>query len=341
MTFLRFFLFPLAIIYSIITSARNFLFDIGVFSSTKYRQPTIGVGNLSVGGTGKSVCVDYLASLLKTKSPVAILSRGYGRATKGYIEATDKSTFRDIGDEPKMFKLKHPTVRVAVAERRRLGMKTLLETAEENTVFVWDDCYQHRWASPKMMFLLTPFDHLFVEDYHLPMGNLRERRRGKKRADVVIVTKSPKELTNQKKKEIAQKLKLCSTQYLFFSHIRYSNKIKSLKQSFSLDELKQTPFILVTGISNPLPLLNHLRLIKPEFKHLQYADHHPFSKKDIRKIEKQAKGQIILTTEKDFVRLSALLNAEQLFYLSIEMDFDIEDKKQLDKIIFETISKPS
>lgn len=336
MAFFRIFLFPFAIVYSIITRIRNFFFDIGFFSSVKYSQPTIGVGNLSTGGTGKSVCVDYLVSLLKDKTPVSILSRGYGRVTKGYIEASDKSTFRDIGDEPKMFKLKHPTVRVAVAERRRLGMKILLKKTKKSNVFVWDDCYQHRWVSPKTMILLTPFGQLFVEDYHIPMGNLREYRSGKKRADVVIVTKCPKDLTNQKKVEVAQKLKLSPSQHLFFSHIRYSNEIKSIKKSFPLDKLKNNSFILVTGISNPLPLLNYLRLIKTDFKHLEFANHHPFSKKDIHKIKKQAKGKIILTTEKDFVRLFPLFNQEQLFYLEIEMDFDPKDKKRFDDIVLRT-----
>ena len=197
MNFLRFFLFPLAILYSSITSLRNLFFDLGIFTSRKYKNPTIGVGNLSVGGTGKSVCVDYVVSLVKKNNEVAILSRGYGRLTKGYVEAKKTSTFKEIGDEPLMLYRKHPEARVAVAERRRLGMKNLLKKAKADTVFLWDDCFQHRWVSPDLMILLTSFEHLFVNDYHLPVGSLRELSSGKKRADVVIVTKCPTKLTKQ------------------------------------------------------------------------------------------------------------------------------------------------
>ena len=254
MIFLRFFLFPFAILYGIITSLRNLFFDVGLFSSKKYVNSTIGIGNLSTGGTGKSVCVDYIVSLIKDKKPVAVLSRGYGRLTKGFVEASTESTFKEIGDEPMMLFTKHPELKVAVAERRRLGMDNMLKSTTDNTVFVWDDCFQHRWVTPDLMILLTSYDHLFVNDFHLPVGNLRELSSGKKRGDVVIVTKCPTNITEQNKKEISSKLQLADTQHLFFSGIGYAKNIKSIELTFPINKIENLPFLLVTGIADPKPL---------------------------------------------------------------------------------------
>ena len=339
MNFLRFFLFPLAILYSSITSLRNLFFDLGIFTSRKYKNPTIGVGNLSVGGTGKSVCVDYVVSLVKKNHEVAILSRGYGRLTKGYFEAKNTSTFKEIGDEPLMLYRKHPEVRVAVAERRRLGMEKLLKEAKPNTVFVWDDCFQHRWVSPGLMILLTSFEHLFVNDYHLPVGRLRELSSGKKRADVVIVTKCPTKLTKQNKAQITQKLQLAKTQQLFFSKIGYADQIRNQERTFPIDKIENVPFVLITGIADPKPLLYYLNAVGAQFEHLQFADHHLFVDKDIEKIKSRANGRMILTTEKDFVRLAPIIKSDLLFYLGIEMKMNASDKKQLDQILMDASNK--
>lgn len=339
MNFLRFFLFPLAILYSSITSLRNLFFDLGIFTSRKYKNPTIGVGNLSVGGTGKSVCVDYVVSLVKKNHEVAILSRGYGRLTKGYFEAKNTSTFKEIGDEPLMFYRKHPEVRVAVAERRRLGMGNLLKKAKPNTVFVWDDCFQHRWVSPDLMILLTSFDHLFVNDYHLPVGSLRELSSGKKRADVVIITKCPTKLTKQDKAQITQKLQLAKTQQLFFAKIGYADQIRNQKRTFPIDKIENVPFVLITGIADPKPFLYYLNAIGGQFEHLQFADHHLFTDKDIEKIKSRANGRMILTTEKDFVRLAPIIQSDLLFYLGIEMKMNAPDQKQLDQILMNASNK--
>ena len=336
MNFLRFFLFPLAILYSSITSLRNLFFDLGIFTSRKYKNPTIGVGNLSVGGTGKSVCVDYVVSLVKKNNEVAILSRGYGRLTNGYVEAKEVSTYKELGDEPIMLYRKHPEVRVAVAERRRLGMENLLKKAKLDTVFVWDDCFQHRWVSPDLMILLTSFEHLFVNDYHLPVGSLRELSSGKKRADVVIVTKCPTKLTKQSKVQITQKLQLAKTQQLFFAKIGYADQIRNQERTFPIDKIENVPFVLVTGIADPKPLLYYLKAIGGQFEHLQFADHHLFTSKDIEKIKSRANGRMLLTTEKDFVRLAPMIESDLLFYLGIEMKMDASDQKQLDQILMDT-----
>ena len=211
MTFFRLFLFPFAVLYSMLTSFRNFLFDVKIFRSVGYENPTLGIGNLSVGGTGKSVCVDYVVSILKQNHSITILSRGYGRTSKGFVEVSGKSTSEDVGDEPLMLSLKHPEARVAVAEKRRVGMGQLLKDSKKDDIFVWDDCFQHRWVNPRLMILLTSYKHLFVDDLHLPMGNLRELSSGKKRADVVIITKCSKNMSVEERKKIIQKLGLLKT----------------------------------------------------------------------------------------------------------------------------------
>lgn len=339
MNFLRFFLFPLAIPYSIITGLRNVFFDWGIFTSKKYKNPTIGVGNLSAGGTGKSVCVDYIVSLLEEEYPMAVLSRGYGRKTKGYVEASESSTFRDIGDEPKMLKRRHPNAVVAVAESRRLGMKNLLEIVKPKTVFVWDDCYQHRWVSPDLMILLTPYHKLFVDDYHLPVGNLRELSVGKKRADVVIVTKCPSRLSVHEKNKISQKLQLAETQNLFFAKIGYSELIRNDERTFPIDRIENIPFVLVTGIADPRPLVYFLKSVGAQFDHIKFPDHHVFTKKDVKRMEDLANGRMILTTEKDYVRLASVIKSELLFYLDIEMQMSKSDQMQLDQILWNASSK--
>ena len=336
MIFFRFFLFPFAFLYSIITSLRNLFFDVGLFSSKKYENPTIGVGNLSTGGTGKSVCVDYIISLIKDKKPVAVLSRGYGRLTKGFVEASTESTFKEIGDEPMMLFTKHPELKVAVAERRRLGMNNMLKSATDDTVFVWDDCFQHRWVTPDLMILLTSYDHLFVNDFHLPVGNLRELSSGKKRGDVVIVTKCPTNITEQNKKEISSKLQLADTQHLFFAGIGYAKNIKNTERTFPINKIENLPFLLVTGIADPTPLLYYLKAIGGEFEHLQFPDHHLFTEKDIRQIKQRSNGSLLLTTEKDFIRLNTVIDSNLLFYLEIEMKLNKEDEEKLNQIILST-----
>ncbi|MCH1539152.1 MAG: tetraacyldisaccharide 4'-kinase [Flavobacteriaceae bacterium] len=339
MTFLRYFLFPLAIVYSSVTSLRNLFFDLGIFSSKTYSNPTIGVGNLSVGGTGKSVCVDYIVSLLKEDKPLAVLSRGYGRLSKGFLEADQNSTFKSIGDEPMMLYSKHPDVRVAVSERRRRGMENLLKTSDSETVFVWDDCMQHRWVSPDLMILLTSHDHLFVDDFHLPVGNLRELSSGKKRADVIIVTKCPTQIDQKSKDRIESKLQLAKTQHLFFAHIGYSDLIRNKERTFPIDKIENIPFLLVTGIADPKPLLYYLRAIGGQFEHMEFKDHHLFTEKDIEHIKKRSNGSLILTTEKDFARLNTIIDSNLLFYISIEMKLDEKDQDHLNRILIENSTK--
>ena len=333
MTFFRLFLFPFAILYSTLTTFRNFLFDVKILKSVGYENPTIGIGNLSVGGTGKSVCVDYVVSFLKQNHSIAILSRGYGRTSKGFMEVSDKSTAEDVGDEPLMLSLKHPEARVVVAEKRRLGMDQLLKDSKKDNVFVWDDCFQHRWVNSSLMILLTSYKHLFVDDLHLPVGNLRELSSGKKRADVVIVTKCPKNMIVEERKKITQKLELSNTQYLFFSRIKYSDHIKSVDRSLPVSNLVKLPFLLVTGISDPTPLKKYLEGIGCKFEHFKFSDHHNFTRKDAKRINNKSNNRMILTTEKDFVRLNPILLSDVLFYLQIEMELFDEDKEPFNKLL--------
>ena len=202
---LNFLLYPLSLLYWFYTSFRNFLFDLGIIDSIVYKVPTIGIGNLSTGGTGKSIVVDYIIEKHKSKNKITTLSRGYNRNTKGFIQASKNSSAYDIGDEPFQFFSKHPEINVVVCEDRRKGMNIILKNLPNTDLCIWDDVFQHRKITPTLSILTTPFDDLFIEDKILPVGRLREPIKNAKRTDIIMVTKSPEELSQAKLLEI-QKL---------------------------------------------------------------------------------------------------------------------------------------
>lgn len=320
MKLLRLLLFPLMPLYYFATWVRNKWFDLGLLRSTSYEVPIVCVGNLSTGGTGKTPMVEYLIRLLNTEYRVAVLSRGYGRKTKGFVLASESKTHLEIGDEPLQYHSKYTNITVAVDEKRAHGIDNLLQMDVPPEVVILDDAFQHRYVSAQLTILLTSYQQPFYNDLILPTGNLREPRLGYKRADVIVVTKCPDTLSDKEKRSIISKIKPLKNQTVFFSKIKYSNQVVDGKGNIhSLESLN--PFTLVTGIANPNPLVAYLNHKNLKFDHIRFADHYNFRPKDFETLA--AKGTI-LTTEKDFVRLrdSSLLRTNKVYYLPIEFALD-------------------
>ena len=229
MKFIRFILFPIVPIYYLVTWLRNKFYDTGIMSSKSYNIPVICVGNLSTGGTGKTPMIEYLIRLLKDEKPLATLSRGYKRKTKGFVLADENATADSIGDEPFQFFRKFEHIQVAVDGDRQNGIKQLITSENKPKVILLDDAYQHRKVKAGFNILLTAYNNLYFEDIVLPTGNLREPRSGAKRADIIVVTKCNKDLADTEKSAIANKLKLNKNQKLFFSYIDYAKKVISSK----------------------------------------------------------------------------------------------------------------
>ena len=318
MNILRKILFPFAILYGFITSFRNFLFDKGILKSHSFDLPIIAVGNLSVGGTGKTPQIEYLIRLLSPTNKVATLSRGYKRKSEGFILADANSNAEILGDEPFQFYQKFPNILVAVDANRKNGIEQLIKISKPDIILL-DDAFQHRKVKAGLYVLLTAYNDLYADDFILPTGNLRESRSGAERANVVIVTKCPANLSEKEKNSIERKLQLDSLQKLFFTSIAYDEFIFSKEMQIPLSEIKNSEKLLLAGIAKPQPFFEYLRSDNDVI--LTFPDHHRFSEKDILEIKDKAKGKIIITTEKDFVRLRENLPNEQLFYLPIKSKF--------------------
>ncbi len=327
MSISRKFLLPFTPLYGLVTGIRNFCYDKEIFNSKSYLLPIICVGNLSTGGTGKSPMVEYLISLINENKPVATLSRGYGRKTKGFYLLNINDHAGMVGDEPLQFKNKFPGISVAVDENRQRGIAGLLNAANPE-VIILDDALQHRRVNAGLNILLTTYGNLYTDDYLLPAGNLRESISGAQRARIIVVTKCPRDLSEEEQLRISRKLKPKAHQDLFFSYIDYSSEILNEKETISLKSLKGKKIILLTGIANPQPLLEHLENQNIDFEHLRFPDHYNFKEGDIRNIT----GEVVLTTEKDFMRLRNLTDNIQLFYIPISLQF-IKDAEKFDKII--------
>tara|TARA_R110002072_G_scaffold124085_1_gene259512 strand:+ start:29280 stop:30293 length:1014 start_codon:yes stop_codon:yes gene_type:complete len=333
MKLLRTLLFPFSILYGAITSLRNYFYDIGWFKSTHYDFPVICVGNLSTGGTGKSPMVQLLVEFLRKDFRVGILSRGYKRKTSGYREVLVESTALEVGDEPLQFKQNFPETTVAVCADRREGISKLKPKVD---IILLDDAFQHRKVKASTYILLTPFDDLYIDDYMLPSGNLRESRKGAKRADMIVVTKCPEGVAYSELQNIQHKLNLRSDQRVYFSKIGYDKMIYGVSETLHLSYLRDKKFTLVTGIANPKPLVNFLDRNHFSFEHLKFGDHHDFSNSEIEKLKKK---EIILTTEKDFMRLQPKLGKYALYYLPIKTHILNEQEGFFEERILEEIDK--
>ncbi|MUU77966.1 tetraacyldisaccharide 4'-kinase [Winogradskyella endarachnes] len=320
MKFIRIILFPIVPIYYLITRLRNWLYSTGIKSSQSYDFPVICVGNLSTGGTGKTPMIEYLIQLLKDEKSIATLSRGYKRTSKGFVLAKETANTDVIGDEPFQFYRKFNDILVAVDADRQNGINELRKLNPQPEVILLDDAFQHRKVKAGFNIMLTAYNNLYYKDWVLPTGNLREPRSGAKRAEVIVVTKCDKNISEGEKQNIASNINLKNNQQLFFSYIEYATKVISESDELELKDLPE--FTLVTGIANATPLVNFLKEKELKFNHLEYSDHYNFKESDIETI---ALSTLIVTTEKDFVRLSN--NDEirsKLYYLPIEIKIDNE-----------------
>ncbi len=336
MNLLRKILLPIVPIYYVVTWLRNKMYDLGIKKSIAYDFPVIAVGNLSVGGTGKSPMVEYLIRLLKDDISVATLSRGYKRDTKGFQIVSTSSTARQVGDEPLQFKNKFTDdIIVGVDGDRRNGITNLRALSDKPDVIVLDDAYQHRKVKAGFYILLTSFNDLYCDDIVLPTGNLREPTSGARRADVIVVTKCPSDISSEKRTEIKERLKVSANQSLFFATIGYDTMVVNASESKNIKAFSETPFVLVTGIANPKPFINHYQNLGLKFDHMSFPDHHNFTDKEIKMLETHP---TIITTEKDYVRLAPDLNKKSLWYQPMEMKF-IDDDHLFDQTILEYVKK--
>jgi len=336
-------LLPFSLLYGLVTWIRNKLFDWGILKEIEHQIPIISVGNLSMGGTGKTPMIEYLIRLLKDEYKLAALSRGYGRKTKGFVLANKNSKAIAIGDEPLQYALKFDSIHVAVSENRNKGVQELIKSVPDLDLVLLDDAFQHRYIKPGLNILLTEFYRLYTDNYVFPSGSLREFRFGAERADIVVVTKTPITLSPITRRRIAGELHLKKHQLLLFSKIEYGDLIPY--SFFNLGRLKKryANIILFTGIANNYPLQDHLRQICSELTVLTFSDHHHFNQKDVVEILKAynnifGKNKILVTTEKDIMRLKDfdkmyLFNEIPLLYIPIHTVFHNGDGDLLaDKI---------
>ena len=345
-------LVPLSWFYGLGVKLRNTLFETGVLKSRSFKIPIIAVGNITVGGTGKTPHVEYLTELLHQKFRVAVLSRGYKRKSKGFIMADNHSTVYDIGDEPFQIKQKFPDVTVAVDKNRCHGIDQLTSKNEKLDVILLDDAFQHRYVKPGINILLVDYHRLIIYDKLLPAGRLREPLSGKNRADIVIITKCPKDMKPMDYRVITKAMDLFTYQRLYFSTIGY----KPLRHAFSNNNGNQAPdlkdknVLLLSGIASPKQLIHDLTPVASSIHPLTFNDHHQFTPKDVKRINEAFAAlpspKLIVTTEKDTTRLATVegLSAEvydNTYVLPVEIQFMLDQQHMFNENIINYVLKNS
>ena len=321
----------LSIQFSLVTSIRNFIYNIGVIKSRQFNLPIISVGNLVLGGSGKTPTIEYLIRLLSKNYKIAVLSRGYGRKSNGFIIADSNSDANLIGDEPMQYYRKFKNIIVSVGSNRVRGINKLIKLNSKPEIILLDDAYQHRRVKPGMSILLTKFNDLYSDDNIFPLGNLRESKSNANRADIILVTKCDKNISKDQKRHIIQKLNIGDNQKIYFSSIKYSKMLYDKESSKLLSEFKNIKFTLVTGIANSSYMVNYLKDNDFNFNHLSFKDHHNYSDSDISNINN---NEIVITTEKDYVKLYSRVTTK-LFYLPIE--FLIHNEEEFNNQILNSI----
>lgn len=333
---LQILLLPLSWLYGFILFCRNICYDNGIFSSKKFDTIIIAVGNLAVGGVGKTPHVAYLVELLKHNYKIAILSRGYKRKSKGFRLASVDATVEDIGDEPLQYAKKYADVTVAVDEKRVNGINELKKLNPALQVVLLDDAFQHRAVKPHINILITEYSNLYVNDCLLPSGRLREYSSASKRADIVIVSKCPPVLSPIDKRRITEELNLKTNQTVFFSYLIYKVVLPFTDVAKKMQfEASVSSVLLITGIANPTPLYYKLKNTYKAIEHISFPDHHNFTINDINTIKNKfnaiiGNNKLIITTEKDLMRLylpqikTEIINLP-IYYIPISIEFHDED----------------
>lgn len=323
MSKLRLVFFPFSIIYDGITRIKNYLYTNGILKSHSFSIPIIVIGNLSVGGTGKTPHTEYISRLLKNDYITSVLSRGYGRKTKGYLLATKESTAQTIGDEPLQIFQNITGITVAVCEDRSNGVNQLLADINPQVVIL-DDAFQHRKIQGSLYILLTTYDQPFYKDFVLPAGNLRETSSNKDRADIIIITKSPKSLSTQERDQIISSVSPTPSQKVFFSSIGYQDPIGFNTEKWD----KNAPVLLVTGIVNPHPIQDELEKRGHSVTLLSFNDHHTYQDDDLKHISKRLRllgeNAIMVTTSKDAAKLKPLIQQSNHPITGFEIPIQIE-----------------
>jgi tetraacyldisaccharide 4'-kinase len=339
MSVLRFLLLPFAMLYDVVMNIRNRLYDMKLRPSVTFDIPVIGVGNLAVGGTGKTPMTEYIIRLISPQHRVVTLSRGYGRRTKGFRIAGPHDNAFTIGDEPyQLYKKFSPEVGVSVGEERALAIPSILQELTDTEAIVMDDAFQHRRVVPGFSVLLTEYSRPFYDDHILPYGRLREGPEGAQRADAIVVTKCPDHLEDEDMMRMEHAIRTYSLKPIFFSRIRYGEPISFGDPTKKISD----KIILMTGIANAKLLEAYVKRHFTLLKHFSFRDHYVFQASDLREAEQfmtQNKGEpiSILTTEKDKMKLErnelkSLVSGLPIFYLPIETEF-LRNGKDFDTLV--------
>lgn len=346
-------LYPFSLIYGFITFLRNKFYDWNIFQSIEFEFPVIVIGNLNVGGVGKTPHTEYLIRLLKEKYKVATLSRGYKRDTDGFVLANQNSSASEIGDEPLQFRKKFGDIIVAVDEKRVRGIQTIKSKFPETQIILLDDAYQHRAVKPGINILITDYSKLYINDTILPSGRLREFAIGSNRADIIIVSKSPEVLSPIEIRRIKHDLNPKPYQEIFFSYTKYQDiqPFTDCVKSNEIEDSKNHTVLLVTGIAKSDSLYYYLKNKFHSIEHIKFDDHHMFNNNDLENIkttfnELYGKNKIIITTEKDIMRLSLpeiydKIKELPIYYIPIEICFHGNDKEEFDNKILKYVTANS
>lgn len=329
-------LLPIALLYHLVLLVRHKLYDWHLLRSTRFDAPVVCVGNLSLGGTGKTPLTEYLIRLLSADYRIATLSRGYGRAKKGWRLADEHCAAADIGDEPMQYFSKFGNIQVAVDENRVEGVQRLLDLPTPPQVILLDDAFQHRKIEAGLNILITEFNHLFCDDYLVPAGHLRDIRRAARRADILVVSKAPKQLGEADRQSVIAALRPTEKQKVYFSYLEHE-PLLPLNECATTHQPKSTDAVLLfTGIGNPKPLTEHLLTSFAKVEHLAFGDHHTYIGSDIKKIAAsyatmEGNDKIVVTTEKDLARLAksaylCQLESVALYAAPVSIHFHEEEK---------------
>ena len=338
---------PFSLLYGIGVYVRNLLYDAEVVKSSKFSVPTISVGNLSIGGAGKTPHIEYLIEVLNPYINVATLSRGYNRSSKGFRIVLPANSAQLVGDEPLMYARKHRGIVVAVGESRSVAIPQIVGHAPEVQTILLDDAFQHRSIKPYLNILLTQYEKPFTRDYLLPSGRLREWRSSYERADIIIVSKCPDHISEEERKELLNELNPLSHQKVFFTKYIYENPYSFYYPNMRLPLTEDLDVVMISAIANTSYLIDYLNKKVGTYTNMEYTDHHNYTEKDIKYIsqvfqQRESNRKLILTTEKDAMRLDVyrktLFDMKiPVYILPLKVEFLFNQKEEFDQLIKERL----